>query len=322
MLSGGDPIPGEMKNKAPFDFVNTAKLLINTNSLPQTSDKTDAFYSRCILVEFGKQYLLGRDIIETIPQDEYDNFLTKSLRILRELLARGEFTNEGDIRAKEVEYERLSNPLTTFINTYYEADPDGKEAAWRLMDKYLAYCTEKGYKKPHSKTELNNMLKINYDVEKKNLPDDEDGVYKTWVWVFGIRPKVLSNLSNLSGFPLNTPIEKSSEKVDKTDKTDKNAIKSIDKNLSQSTILVDKKESCGICGTPLNGNSEQGPVGLGRIHPACKFNPVKVKVLVDLPVFVGIDQHTYSLTRGEIKVLPWTNAKSLILRRVAEEVAP
>ena len=48
MLAGGDPIPGEMKNKAPFDFVNTAKLLINTNSLPQTSDKTDAFYSRHI----------------------------------------------------------------------------------------------------------------------------------------------------------------------------------------------------------------------------------------------------------------------------------
>jgi P4 family phage/plasmid primase-like protien len=237
MLSGGDPIPAEMKNKAPFDYVNTAKLLINTNSLPQTSDKTDAFYSRCVLVEFVKQFQLGKNIIETIPADEYDNFLTKSLRVLRELLDRGEFTNEGDIRAKEAEYERVSNPLTQFINTFYEKDPNGTVAAWRLMEGYVEYCVEKGFKKPHSKNEFNDMLKRDYDVEKKNIHDEITQEYKTWVWVFGIKPKILSVLSKLSEVPVRSLIEKTSQKMDKIDKTDKNNLPIAKKSLSNDTII-------------------------------------------------------------------------------------
>jgi P4 family phage/plasmid primase-like protien len=236
MLSGGDPIPGEMKNKAPFDYVNTAKLLINTNSLPQTSDKTDAFYSRCILVEFGQQFQLGKDIIETIPQEEYDNFLTKSLRVLRELLDRGEFTNEGDIRAKEVEYERLSNPLTQFISTNYEPDPNGTVAAWRIFEKYVAYCIEKGYRKPQNQRDFNNMLKINYEVEKKNKFDDEADEWVNWVWVIGIKLKDLPHLPNLPDVPLRSHIELSNDISGKSGKSGKSNNEQPDEKLPFDTI--------------------------------------------------------------------------------------
>ncbi len=65
MLSGGDPIPAELKNKSPFEFVNYAKIIINTNSLPQTADRTDAYYARCIAIEFCNQFQNGTDIIDT-----------------------------------------------------------------------------------------------------------------------------------------------------------------------------------------------------------------------------------------------------------------
>jgi phage/plasmid-associated DNA primase len=217
MLSGGDPIPGEMKNKAPFDFVNTAKLLINTNSLPQTSDKTDAFYSRCILVEFGRQFQLGKDIIETIRDEEYDNYLTKSLRVLRELLDRGEFTNEGDIRAKELEYERLSNPLTQYINTFYEADINAKVAAWRMYEEYVEFCTMKGYRKPKNQRDFNEMLRVDYDLEKANEFDPLEPKIKkdgydienrvNWVWVRELKKKNLPDLPDLPDVSLITYME-------------------------------------------------------------------------------------------------------------------
>jgi len=231
MLSGGDPIPGEKKNKTPFDFVNTAKLLINTNSLPQTSDKTDAFYSRCIIIEFWNQWLLGKDIIDTIPDEEYDNFLTKSLRVLSELLDRGVFSNEGNIQDKEKEYERLSNPLTQFINIYYDKDINGKVAAWRLMDKYIEYCIEKGYRKPESKSGFNKLLKVNYEVDKQNLIDEEDGIYKNWVWVLGIKPKVLPVLPVLPDFPLVSSIRLPIEILGNTGKTGKTTNSVPDENL-------------------------------------------------------------------------------------------
>lgn len=237
MLSGGDPIPGEMKNKTPFEFVNTAKLLINTNSLPQTSDKTDAFYSRCIIVEFGNQWLLGKDIIDTIPDEEYDNFLTKSLRVLSELLDRGVFSDEGNIQDKEKEYERLSNPLTQFINIYYDKDINGKVAAWRLMDEYVEYCVAKGYRKPENKSSFNKLLKINYEIDKKNLIDEEDGIYKNWVWVFGIKPKVLPTLPVLPEFPLKAYMEESCEVLGKVGKTGKTNNSGLDENLPFDTII-------------------------------------------------------------------------------------
>ncbi|MFC1607142.1 phage/plasmid primase, P4 family [Candidatus Latescibacterota bacterium] len=44
--SGGDYLSCERKFKEPFPFKNYAKLIFNTNQLPRTDDKTDAFYRR------------------------------------------------------------------------------------------------------------------------------------------------------------------------------------------------------------------------------------------------------------------------------------
>ncbi|MFH0904704.1 MAG: phage/plasmid primase, P4 family, partial [Methanobacteriota archaeon] len=267
MLTGGDMIPGEFKNRTPFEFYNTAKLLINTNSLPPTADKTDAFYSRFIVVQFPNQFPKGKDIVDTVPAEEYDNLLLKCIDVLRDLLERGEFTNEGDIRAKEREYERLSNPLMQFLETYYDKDVDGKVAAWRVMEGYVSYCTEKGYRKPHSKKEFNDMLRVNYDVEKKTLIDDEseNNKFECWVWVFGIRPK-LSNLSNLSEFPLSTTIGESNRILDKLDKLDKSDNNGHDENLSfdsrSYTQESDKKPVTE--NIPVTDLSQQDIVGLIR----------------------------------------------------------
>jgi hypothetical protein len=250
-------------------FVNTAKLLINTNSLPQTSDKTDAFYSRCVLVEFVKQFQLGKDIIDTIPDNEYDNYLTKSLRVLRKLLDRGEFTNEGDIRAKELEYERLSNPLTQFINTFYEAELDGVIATWRIFEKYLDYCSEKGLRKPRSKKELNDMLKVNYEIEKKSREEVKgDGEYKNWMWLNGFKTKTKTDikkdvppekpkedlpvLPDLPEVPLRYHMEQSCEKLGKIGKTGKNSLPIATKTLPNDTILGQEQTGKNLGHSDLN----------------------------------------------------------------------
>lgn len=144
MLSGGDPVAAECKNKTPFDFVNTAKMLINTNSIPTTMDRTDAFYSRCVTIEFCNQFQKGKDIIETIPPEEYNTFLTKTIRVLKELLERGEFTNEGDIQQKEKEYERLSNPMSEFIVSRCRQDINETMPFWQFKEQFLLFLRIKG----------------------------------------------------------------------------------------------------------------------------------------------------------------------------------
>jgi hypothetical protein len=121
---------------------------------------------------------------------------------------------------------------------HYEKDVNAKVAAWRLFDEYILYCEEKGIRKPSSKNKFNDLLKVNFDVEKANSQDETDKEWHCWVWVNGIKPRVdLSNLSDLSAFPLRSPIEKSCEISDKTDKTEKNSQKHTEIILSKDTIL-------------------------------------------------------------------------------------
>jgi putative DNA primase/helicase len=51
-LTGGDLIGFEYKNKTPFDDNNYAKILIATNNLPATNDKSIGFYRRWLIVDF------------------------------------------------------------------------------------------------------------------------------------------------------------------------------------------------------------------------------------------------------------------------------
>lgn len=114
-LSGGDLIGMEYKNKDPFEDTNYAKILIATNNLPATSDKTIGFYRRWMIIDFPNQFTEKKDILADIPETEYDALATKSLRILKELMIKREFHNEGSIEERMKNYEDHSNPILKFI---------------------------------------------------------------------------------------------------------------------------------------------------------------------------------------------------------------
>jgi hypothetical protein len=80
-----------------------------------------------------------------------------------------------------------------------------------------------------------------------------------------------------------------------------------------------KRELCGICSNPLlTGEDERGPAGLGLIHPACKYLPVVIEIVQDIPPFMGIDMRQYGPFRtGDVAALPAVNAFALISRKAA-----
>ncbi len=181
-LTGDDKIGGEFKHKDPFDFWNGAKLIIAANSLPTTLDKTDAFYARCIVYEFKNQFPLSKKIVDSIPESEYENFSLKCIELLPQLLDQGAFTNEGTIEQKAENYEKLSNPISQFIEQYCIKDGSERLPAWRLLEEYNQFAKNKGFREL-TKTEFNDRLKEKYELEKKNI----DG--NNWVWVFGLKFK-------------------------------------------------------------------------------------------------------------------------------------
>jgi len=184
MLTGADMISGERKYGTPFDFYNQAKLIIATNSIPDSDDKTEGFGSRWTIVDFPNKFENGIPIIDTLPEWEYDNLCRKSVRILRELLTRGIFTGEGDTSARTKRYEEKSNPIQKFISEYCVLGGDLSVPLWQFHERYTEYQDANRLRSITKKAVSTWLKKAGYEVEARKV----DG--RNWSWIFGLDIKV------------------------------------------------------------------------------------------------------------------------------------
>lgn len=137
-LTGGDLIGYEFKQKKPFDDVNYAKILINSNSLPSTTDTSEGFYRRWFIIDFPNQFPEGKDILKTIPKQEYRNLACKIIKILPQLLGNGKFTHQGTIADRKRKYIMSSNPLPLFIDVCcYRSGSIKKDDLYNAYAKFL-----------------------------------------------------------------------------------------------------------------------------------------------------------------------------------------
>lgn len=216
-LTGQDLIGFEMKQKTPFDDYNYATLIIATNCLPQTTDNTDGFFSRSLIVDFPNQFSEKKDILDTIPETEYENLARKCLEILKVLVVKREFTNEGTIEERKKRYEERSNPLQKFLETFTVEDPEGYIPKFEFMELLNGWLKKNGYRTLNN-TEIGKSMNEKYETRKKrlNLPDKPEPV--DWNCYIGLRYKQKVNdfgngfqcFNSFNTFSLNSLIRKSS----------------------------------------------------------------------------------------------------------------
>lgn len=183
-ITGASPIGAEWKGKDAFDFYNTAKVMILTNNLPESLDKTEAFYGRCIIQEFKNRFDEGKPIIDTIPEVEYENLLYKCLKMLPVLMERARFTGEGTIEDKAMKYERISNPWTSFAEKELREDSNARTPVWVIFDTFVEFCRVGNYRVP-TKSEVTRRIK-NEGFEVKQMRFGE----RTWAGVYGLELRV------------------------------------------------------------------------------------------------------------------------------------
>jgi putative DNA primase/helicase len=152
-LSGNDLIGFEYKNKDPFEGKNYAKILISTNNLPTTTDKTVGFYRRWMIIDFPNQFSEKKDILEDIPEEEYENLAFKSVFILKNLLNKREFHNEGDIEQRMKRYEDHSDPLEKFLKEFTDLnDPEAHIFKWEFEKVLNEWLKENRFRSMSDKT--------------------------------------------------------------------------------------------------------------------------------------------------------------------------
>ena len=183
-LSGGDMIGFEYKNKNPFEEKNYAKIIIATNNLPTTTDKTIGFYRRWFLIDFPNQFDEKKDILKDIPIKEYENLATECFIILSTIIKKREFTNEGTIEERKERYEAKSNFLERFIELFILEDFNGFITKADFNKKFKSWCKENRHREMSETSVGLKMKEKGYESSTKHfdwLFDGKGGNARIWL---------------------------------------------------------------------------------------------------------------------------------------------
>lgn len=186
-LSGNDSIDFEFKGKNRFSANNYAKLIISTNTLPITTDKTDGFYRRWLIVKFPNKFDEKKDVLAEIPEIEFNNLCRKSINILKTLFKDRKFTNEGNIEERKNNYEKHSNPLKNFINERCVIDINAIIPTFEFYDAFIIYLKERGYREMSKDETSKLMIAESFEIERKWITFNDEN--KQWRHYIGIRLK-------------------------------------------------------------------------------------------------------------------------------------
>ena len=175
-LTGQDLIGYEFKNKTPFDDYNYAKILISTNGLPQTEDKSVGFYRRWMIIDFPNTFSEKKDILNEIPEVEYENLAKRSIDTLKKLLEVREFTLEGSLEERRKKYEDTSDPLQKFIEEFVTKDVNGKIYKFEFKKVFVEWMLQNGYRE-WSDSEIGLYMKLKGYVDKR---DSDEKRWRYW----------------------------------------------------------------------------------------------------------------------------------------------
>ena len=178
-LTGQDIIGFEYKNKNPFDSFNYAKIMIATNNLPTTTDKTVGFYRRWCIIDFPNRFSEERDILDDIPKEEYESLALRSLIMLKDLLENRKFHNEGTIEERERKYEEKSDPLEKFMKELTsDEDVDGSIPKWEFEKTLNEWLRENRFRSMSDKTISKRMRERNIENGRVSVDFWEDEQFK------------------------------------------------------------------------------------------------------------------------------------------------
>ncbi|MBC3802973.1 hypothetical protein GH808_00760 [Acetobacterium fimetarium] len=149
-ITGEDRITAERKNKDPFAFVATARLLFSCNAIPKNlGDRSDAFYRRLVIVPFQPAR----------PQEQRDpklkqHFVAEAPGIFNWALAGLKRLVNNDYRFSESHesqaalsrYRIDGSSVLTFVAELCVVAADAQASSTQLYHAYVQYCKDTGLK--------------------------------------------------------------------------------------------------------------------------------------------------------------------------------
>lgn len=223
-IAGEDMLSFQFKGKDSFTDENTATCLCLTNGLPTTPDKTLGFYRKWLIIDFPNQFKeIKENLIDKIPEEEFENLAKKSLRILKELYDNPKFKNEGNFEERMDKYESHSNPVMRFVEQFCDENPGEMTVLRNFSNKVNEYL-KINHLRTLTATQISSCLrKEGFEVGNRRIPtaDFEERISARVILNLSINTQKLSLLSKLSIFQIDSLCNSISD-LDSNDSNDSN----------------------------------------------------------------------------------------------------
>lgn len=174
-LVGEDYLTVEKKNKNPFSFQSTARLLFSCNTIPKNyGDKSEGFYRRLIIIRFT--HAVPKEKRDPMLLDKFrgeaDGIFRFALEGLKRIINNGYRFDETEKNKTELQrYKEDSDSVLSFVSECCAVKRGEETGSTRLFDLYKKYCEESGMK-PYSQRKFVSML-------TEAFPEAERGTDKT-----------------------------------------------------------------------------------------------------------------------------------------------
>ena len=147
-ITGEDRITAERKNRDPFSFVATARLVFSCNAIPKNlGDRSAAFYRRLVIVPF----LPARPAAQRDPKlreafvAETPGIFNWALAGLTRLMANDyRFSESPESAAALANYRIEGSSVLSFVADCCRVDPGVQSSSTQIYHAYSQYCHDSG----------------------------------------------------------------------------------------------------------------------------------------------------------------------------------
>lgn len=149
-ITGGDRLTGERKFRPTFSFQPYARLLFSANSPPPTSDSSEAFFRRWLVLPYQRSFHRSarRDpdlLAKLTTPAELSGLLNHALAALPDVREHG-FTATASTEQAAGRFRLDTDPVAGFLEERCERHPDRDVAKPHLFAAFRAWCDDNNRK--------------------------------------------------------------------------------------------------------------------------------------------------------------------------------
>ena len=138
----------ERKYEHPFSFVPHATLVFSANEAPASSDQTDAYFDRWVILPFDHRFdgsEVDPHLLDKLTtRSELEGLLVQAVSGLMDLAERGRFDLPPSVQAAVAEYRSKIDTVATFLNEACELSLRASTKPARLYEAYREWCGRNG----------------------------------------------------------------------------------------------------------------------------------------------------------------------------------